>query len=157
MRLLWGEETYSATVKPGRGETEVTIDGRVFALRLEEKGPDAYVVKIGERAHSFHCVRDGDAVHLFWAGTSYRLAIEREGTRSVVRTASGSLEAPMPGKVIAVKVAPGQTVAKGDELVVVEAMKMENALRAPRAGVVKTVKAKVGDMVQPGLVLVELE
>ena len=42
-------------------------------------------------------------------------------------------------------------------LVVVEAMKMENALRAPRAGVVKTVKARVGDMVQPGLVLVELE
>jgi 3-methylcrotonyl-CoA carboxylase alpha subunit len=63
----------------------------------------------------------------------------------------------MPGKVIAVKAAPGQVVAKGDELLVVEAMKMENALRAPRGGVVKTVRARVGDMVQPGLVLVELE
>ena len=63
----------------------------------------------------------------------------------------------MPGKVIAVKVAPGDTVGKGDELLVVEAMKMENAVRAPRDGRVKTVTARVGDMVSPGVVLVELE
>ena len=63
----------------------------------------------------------------------------------------------MPGKVIAVKVAPGDTVGKGDELLVVEAMKMENAIRAPREGRVKSVSARVGDMVSPGVVLVELE
>jgi 3-methylcrotonyl-CoA carboxylase alpha subunit len=63
----------------------------------------------------------------------------------------------MPGKVIAVKVAPGDTVMKGDELLVVEAMKMENAVRAPREGRVKSVSAQVGDMVSPGVVLVELE
>ncbi|HET8645384.1 MAG TPA: biotin/lipoyl-containing protein, partial [Vicinamibacteria bacterium] len=45
----------------------------------------------------------------------------------------------------------------GEELLVVEAMKMENALRAPRDGTVKSVAAKVGDMVSPGVVLVELE
>jgi len=157
MRLGWEGETYAATVKAGRTATEVTIDGQVFAVRLEETGPSAYVVKFGDRASAFHCVRDADAVYLFWAGVSYRLTIEREGVRSAARPPSGSLEAPMPGKVIAVKAAPGQAVAKGDELVVVEAMKMENALRAPRAGTVKAVKAKVGDMVQPGLVLVELE
>ena len=157
MRLVWGEDTHSATVKPGRGATEVTIDGHTFAVRLEEAGPAAYVLKVGERAYSFHCIRDGDTVHLSWAGASYRLAISREGARSAPRAPSSSLEAPMPGKVIAVKAAPNQVVAKGDELLVVEAMKMENALRAPRAGVVKTVKARVGDMVQPGLVLVELE
>jgi 3-methylcrotonyl-CoA carboxylase alpha subunit len=63
----------------------------------------------------------------------------------------------MPGRVIAVKVAPGDTVMKGDELLVVEAMKMENAVRAPREGRVKSVSAQVGDMVSPGVVLVELE
>ena len=63
----------------------------------------------------------------------------------------------MPGKVIAVNVAPGDTVMKGDELLVVEAMKMENAVRAPREGRVKSVSAQVGDMVSPGVVLVELE
>jgi biotin carboxyl carrier protein len=63
----------------------------------------------------------------------------------------------MPGKVIAVKKAPGDAVTKGEELLIVEAMKMENAIRAPRDGCVKTVAAKVGDMVAPGVVLVELE
>jgi biotin carboxyl carrier protein len=63
----------------------------------------------------------------------------------------------MPGRVIAVKVAAGQKVARGEELLVVESMKMENAIRAPRAGTVRAVAAKVGDMVGPGAVLVELE
>jgi 3-methylcrotonyl-CoA carboxylase alpha subunit len=63
----------------------------------------------------------------------------------------------MPGRVVAVKVAPGARVAKGAELLVVEAMKMENALRAPRDGTVRAVHAAVGDMVGPGRPLVELE
>ncbi len=63
----------------------------------------------------------------------------------------------MPGRVAAVKVAPGQRVAKGDELLVVEAMKMENALRAPRDGVVRAVHVAAGDMVAPGRALVEVE
>jgi 3-methylcrotonyl-CoA carboxylase alpha subunit len=157
MRLVWGEETHSAAVKPGPAESEVTVDGQSFRARLEETAASGYLLRMGDRAEAFHCVRDGDVVHLWWRGAGYRLTVEREGKHSAVRTPSGSLEAPMPGKVITVKAAPGQVVAKGDELLVVEAMKMENALRAPRAGVVKTVKARVGDMVQPGLVLVELE
>jgi 3-methylcrotonyl-CoA carboxylase alpha subunit len=154
---LWGEEGHSVTVEPGPAATAVTVDGQAFGVRLEETAPSAYLLRIGERTHPFHCVRDGDVVHLFWNGAAYRLGIEREGTRPAGRAPSDGLEAPMPGKVIAVKAQPGQIVAKGDELVVVEAMKMENALRAPRAGVVKAVRAQVGDMVQAGQVLVELE
>jgi 3-methylcrotonyl-CoA carboxylase alpha subunit len=157
VRLVWGEDAHSVTVRPGRGATEVTIDGQALVVRLEETGPAAYVLKIGERSYPFHCVRDVDTVHLSWAGVSYRLSLSKEGPPSAPRAPSSSLEAPMPGKVIAVKAAPGLVVAKGDELLVVEAMKMENALRSPRAGVVKVVRARIGDMVQPGLVLVELE
>jgi 3-methylcrotonyl-CoA carboxylase alpha subunit len=157
MRLVWGEEVHSVTLEAGRDAIGVDVDGQLFTVRLEEPAPSAYVLRIGDRVRAFHCVRDGDAVHLLWEGVSYRLAIEQEGARSVPRPSSGSLEAPMPGRVIAVKAEPGQVVAKGDELLVVEAMKMENALRAPRAGVVKAVRARVGDMVQPGVVLVELE
>ena len=57
---------------------------------------------------------------------------------------------------IAVRVQAGQRVTKGEELLVVEAMKMENALRAPRDGVVRAVHASVGEMVAPGRVLVEI-
>jgi 3-methylcrotonyl-CoA carboxylase alpha subunit len=63
----------------------------------------------------------------------------------------------MPGKVIKVSAAVGQRVAKGQEILVVEAMKMENAIRAPRDGTVRSLTARVGDMVGPGAVLAELE
>jgi biotin carboxyl carrier protein len=63
----------------------------------------------------------------------------------------------MPGRVAAVRVTAGQRVAKGEELLVVEAMKMENALRAPRDGVVRAVLVSAGDAVTPGRPLVEIE
>ena len=62
----------------------------------------------------------------------------------------------MPGRVAAVNVAPGQRVARGEVLLVVEAMKMENALRAPTHGTVRAVHVAVGDMVAPGRPLLEI-
>ncbi|MEM1036045.1 MAG: biotin carboxylase N-terminal domain-containing protein [Pseudomonadota bacterium] len=67
-----------------------------------------------------------------------------------------ALKAPMPGKVIAVSAEAGATVAKGDVLAVMEAMKMEHALEAPRDGVVEDVSASIGDQVAEGFVLVSL-
>jgi acetyl/propionyl-CoA carboxylase alpha subunit len=139
------------------GEQSYEVDERAGELILEEVAPGTYVVQQGSRRERFHCLRDGDEVHLAWRGTVYRLELERGGARAASRHAAGGLEAPMPGKVTAVRVAPGQAVRKGEEVLVVEAMKMENALRAPRDGTVKSVAVKVGDMVNPGVVLVELE
>jgi 3-methylcrotonyl-CoA carboxylase alpha subunit len=157
MRLLCGDETIDIEVHDGDGEARVTVAGQALALQVEPAGPGTFVFRQGDRRETFHCVRDGDALHLFWRGRAYRLEEETERTRASHRHVGGGLEAPMPGKVIAVKVAPGDTVGKGDELLVVEAMKMENAVRAPREGRVKSVSARVGDMVSPGVVLVELE
>jgi 3-methylcrotonyl-CoA carboxylase alpha subunit len=135
----------------------VIVDGAGFAPVVAEIGPGTFLWRDGARAETFHCVREGDTIHLSWRGSVYRLIEEREGGAAGRRHPAGGLEAPMPGKVIAVKAAPGQAVRKGDELLVVEAMKMENAIRAPRDGTVRSVAARVGDMVGPGTVLVELE
>jgi 3-methylcrotonyl-CoA carboxylase alpha subunit len=125
---------------------------------VEDVGSGVFFVRDGDAGETIHCVRDGDALHLFWRGAAYVLQEETEAYRAAHRQHhAGGLEAPMPGKVIAVKVAAGQTVTRGQELLVVEAMKMENAIRAPRDGRVKTVGAKVGDAVSPGTILVELE
>ena len=157
MRLLCGEETIDIEVREGSGEARVTVAGQALVLQVEPAGPGTFVFRQGDHRETFHCVRDGDTLHLFWRGRAYRLEEETERTRASHRHVGGGLEAPMPGKVIAVRVAPGDTVGKGDELLVVEAMKMENAVRAPREGRVKSVSARVGDMVSPGVVLVELE
>jgi biotin carboxyl carrier protein len=126
-------------------------------MSVELVAPGIFVWREDTRVETFHCVRDGDVIHLFWRGTAYRIEEDGESPRSAHRVVSGALEAPMPGRVIAVRVEPGQAVTKGQELLVVEAMKMENALRAPRDGTVKSVAVRPGDMVSAGAVLVELE
>ena len=64
-----------------------------------------------------------------------------------------NIEAPMPGKVWDLTVQEGQTVKEGDVLVVLEAMKMENAIESPVAGVVQKINFKKGDAVDEGAVL----
>ena len=157
MRLTCGGDRREVEIRESGGGLPGVVDGATCAPVVEEIGRGSFFWRDGGRSEPFHCVRDGDTIHLFWRGSVYRLVEEEEGGRAPRRHASGGLEAPMPGKVIAVKVAPGQAVKKGDELLVVEAMKMENAIRAPRDGTVRSVAARVGDMVGPGAVLVELQ
>jgi 3-methylcrotonyl-CoA carboxylase alpha subunit len=142
----------------GRGdEVEVVLDGRRIRVRVEELTPGCFLLETESRREALHCVRDGRDVHVFWRGAVHRLTEESEGGRPLALSGTSRLEAPMPGKVIAVRVLAGASVVKGQELLVIEAMKMENALRAPRDGRVLAVHARPGDMVGPGRVLVELQ
>jgi len=96
------------------------------------------------------------------AGERVAVEVIDERTRQIqalagvrpVAGASGTVVAPMPGLVLRVYVVPGQQVAAGAGLVVVEAMKMENELRAHRAGVVAKVHVEVGQVVERGAPLV---
>lgn len=66
------------------------------------------------------------------------------------------VNAPMPGKILAVKVSAGQAVKKGDVIIVLEAMKMENDIVAPQDGTIASVSCAVGDQVEAGALLVSL-
>lgn len=153
IRFLVGDDERRVEVR----KDGASVDGDSFAVSVEELAPGTFAARRGAAVETFHCVRDGDEVHLSWRGHVYRFEVLREGRRAAQRHASGGLEAPMPGKVTAVKAREGQAVRKGEEILVVEAMKMENAIRAPRDGTVRRIAAKVGDMVAPGSVLVELD
>ena len=67
------------------------------------------------------------------------------------------IKSPMPGLIVAVKVASGQAVKKGETLVILESMKMENELKAPREGKVGVVKVEARQAVEQGQPLVTLE
>ena len=69
----------------------------------------------------------------------------------------GGLVAPMPGTVLAVHVGPGDAVAQGQLLMIVEAMKMEHRITAPRAGMVTEIRARPGDQVNGGDLLAILD
>lgn len=67
------------------------------------------------------------------------------------------VKAPMPGLVLNILVAPGQKITKGDPMLILEAMKMENVLKATAGAVVKSVKVTKGQAVEKGVVLIEME
>ena len=157
MRLREGERVHELLVQAAAEDASVLVDGRRVKVRVEGVRAGCFVVHIGSQREMLHLVRDGSLVHIFWRGVVHRITEERERASGPQRGGAGGLEAPMPGKVIVVRVRVGEEVVKGQELLVIEAMKMENALRAPRAGRVKSVLTKAGEMVSPGAVLVELE
>jgi len=158
-RLSAGDHEYVALVQAhADGRTRVMVDGTAFDLEVARLSPGSFAWRRSdERTDVLHCVREGRIVHLSWRGATYKIEEREEGASTHARAAHGGLEAPMPGTVIAVRVVVGQRVEKGAEVLVVEAMKMENALRAPREGVVKAIFVKEGDSVAPGVVLVELD
>ena len=139
-----------------------------------------YRIELADEVHEVEDARlTGDLLGLRIHGQARRFRILRHGTRLTLhdgeqRTAvetvpayrrtdmaeasgSGKIVAPMPGRVVLVKARPGDEVVAGQELLVMEAMKMELAVKASRDGVVADVRAAAGDFVEADTVLVALE
>ena len=100
-------------------------------------------------------VRAREGVWISWRGTVRYLGPERPSAAEQA-AADRDVRAPMTGRVIKVATAPGATVRRGEVLVVLEAMKMEYRLVAPRDGSVESLSCKEGDRVDLGKVLVTL-
>ena len=118
------------------GQDELVFDGASFALNALIESDRVIVWLDGER-HSFERVSSAESS-------------EAAGAHGVVR-------APMPGLILAVHVTQGDSVTRGQPLLVMEAMKMEHTLAAPADGTVKTVRYAVGEQVVEGAELVEFE
>ncbi|MCA1812502.1 MAG: biotin/lipoyl-binding protein [Halobacteriales archaeon] len=139
-------------------EVRVEVGGRTLDARVQ--GPGPFDVQVGGRTHrvevpdATHAVVDGERVGFripsFAPGGAPGQHDEEEGGSKVVKP-------PMPGRIAALKVREGDTVQKGQILLVLEAMKMQNEVAAPRSGKVARIHVKPGDVVESGSVLVELE
>jgi acetyl/propionyl-CoA carboxylase alpha subunit len=106
-----------------------------------------------------HLVSLGDKTWVFIDGDTFTIDVEPAERARSRRGASGNegLAAPMPATVIKVLVEPGAQVQRGEVLLLLEAMKMELPIRAPRDGRVKALHCRPGELVQPGTALVDLE
>jgi biotin carboxyl carrier protein len=125
------------------GAVSLLIDGRSYDVELDEAGDEVQVQVEGQLL--VVDVADERALRL------------RAGAAGFTVTGKVTLTAPMPGKVVRVLVGPGTAVTEGQGLVVVEAMKMENELKSPKAGTVVEVFAKEGSAVEANAKLLTVE
>jgi len=127
--------------------------------RVEAIDDVEWRVVVDGRASRVYAVGPAEAPWIWYDGVAYRpeVADTQRPARTRSRDSAGSLAAPMPATVRAIVVAAGDLVARGDTLIVLEAMKMELPLKSPADGVVVSFACQVGDMVQPGVPLVELK
>lgn len=149
--------TAAASAHPG--DEPVTVG----TADVGAEGPNVVVGRVGppDRAgrHPVEVVVDGWRFELL-VDDDARASLRERASRD--RTAAGAAGGPLeiraiiPGRIVAVAVAPGDTVEAGQTLLAVEAMKMQNELRAPRAGTVTRVPSGVGTTVEVGDVLVVL-
>lgn len=148
--------------------TRATIDGQSCDGRVVEvEGTPVRMVTLGDEIHRVVVRRgEGRGRYTFWLdGHRFEVEALDERTRAI-RELSGAaagpvgpapLKAPMPGLIVRINVQAGDAVQPGQGLVVMEAMKMENELRAQAAGTVKSVQVKPGTAVEKGAILIELE
>jgi 3-methylcrotonyl-CoA carboxylase alpha subunit len=153
--LLLGSEIPEGLVgfrlnAPSNSQVHLMADGERCSGKVGLSFPEG-------SEHYFSAVKRGNAVFASSIGTTHR--IELAGSRGSGHASAhdGDILAPMPGKVIAVDVAEGDAVAKGQRLMVLEAMKMEHALTAPFDGTVTELTAREGQQVQVEALLARVE
>jgi acetyl/propionyl-CoA carboxylase alpha subunit len=149
-----------------RATDSITLNGQPFDWDIAALGNGRYhVVHQGKsynaellaadyQAKTFVLRLNGQRVEL-QAKDRFDQLLERMGLSNAAATKVNELKAPMPGLIVDIRVQPGQTVQKGDPLLVLEAMKMENILKAPAEGTVSSIRVDLRANVTKGQVLVQ--
>lgn len=152
MKLSCGEKTLDARIESGAawlGDRRVDL-----AFKPGEGG--TLDVWLDGRRHRTAFAHDGQRLLVWCGGRTF--AFERAAARTArAPEHAGDLVAPMPGRVRKTLVHPGDRVEKGQVVLILEAMKMEHAIRAPHAGVLSLLTRAEGDLVEAGAELAVIE
>ena len=156
-------EVIPVEVTGSGGRYHVVLGTQAMDVDARPTGGGGWSLLIGGASTAADVTEEDGSYVVHVEGEAYAIRVEEE-TRYIIRTRGGAagaggqvLRAPMPGRVVLVEVAVGQTVQPGDGLVVLEAMKMENEIKATVSGTVKEIRATNGQTVNPGDVLVVIE
>jgi 3-methylcrotonyl-CoA carboxylase alpha subunit len=145
---------------PLEGRRTCRVEGRVFTVETLYASSGRVVILVDGRPVEALVRNTGDTLAVaVGGGATHRFTLARPGEAASARprtSLSGRITAPMPGRVLNVLVAPGDHVAHGQAVVLLEAMKMEHTLRAEADGEVTAVLVRPGDMVDGAELLLEI-
>ncbi len=144
----------------------VTVNGRVVAAARIVAG-DARHLRIGSRSYDITSLRkeeENGSYHLLLNGMSLHIEIEDEraallksfGGEKSTKVHSAVLRSPMPGKISRLMVKEGELIEAGQGVLILEAMKMENEIKSPAAGIVKAIRVAESDAVEKNAILIEI-
>ena len=160
-------EKHHVEITPGDGSNlTAEVDGRVYELEASEPEPNVYLLKHANRIYQMFVAPDkksGEPVAVTIGDQSYEIKIidpkRLRGTGAMGADAADASEikTAMPGKVVRVLAEAGAEIKAGDGVIVVEAMKMQNEMKAPRDGIVKEIRFAEGATVNAGDVLAVIE
>lgn len=157
-----GEQTFTITID---GDNDVLIDGEPVAVDLQTSlDGTLYSLLVDGHSYALRLQPMEDCYRVQVAGETHDVSIVDERTHRLagLRGSHGAhagefvLRAPMPGVIVEVPVSEGQTVDKGQTLVVLESMKMHNEFKAPRAGTVHSVRVAKGQRIEKSAVMLTL-
>ena len=160
---IGGEEKLLELDRSG-DDVRARIDGREYDLKVSEPEPGLFVLRDGARRSVAFVSRSADGSSLVTVD-GRTLDVRLTDPKRLRGATSGQehgdglaeIKTAMPGKVVRILVTVGDAVAKGDGVIVVEAMKMQNEMRSPKDGTVRTIRPAEGDTVNAGDVLVVIE
>jgi acetyl/propionyl-CoA carboxylase alpha subunit len=157
-----------ARLKLERGEGggwTILLDGEPLAADIASPTCDTLSLLIAGRSYSFAWARGGGngggAIWLAGGGRSAEIGVrdprQAQARHQVQLAGRARLHAPMAGKVVKLLAAPGAVLEAGQGVVVLEAMKMQNEVRSPKAGTLLSLAVAAGDTVATGALLAEVE
>ncbi len=158
-----GEQTYIIEINR---DDEIIVDGERYAADLQSiDGLGTFSLILDNASHEALVEEREGTLGVLLQGQLYPVQVEDERARRLAESSRGfstpsgevAIKSPMPGLIVAVKVSPGQDVRKGEALVILESMKMENELRAPRDGRVGAVRVEARQAVEQGQTLMTIE
>jgi 3-methylcrotonyl-CoA carboxylase alpha subunit len=146
------------TLSYGRGPSTISIGEREFAFASTETGEGSFDLTLDGMKSRVVAVIEGHELYLRTRNGRFDLHwVDPFGGESEEQAGEDRIVAPLPGTVVALLAEQGAKLEKGAPILTLEVMKMEQTLRAPFAGVLKAIKCKVGDIVQEGAELAEVE
>jgi biotin carboxyl carrier protein len=155
--------THDVTLVKESGRTRVRIGKREFEVQALEVSPNCLSLTLDGRTVTVYQARDGERRYVGISGRQFvlqetgRTSADPSSPRAQEARGDASLCSPMPGQVVKILVSEGDVVERNQTVAIVEAMKMENELRASCRARVKKISAQAGGLVEAGAVIVELE
>lgn len=151
------DHVYNISVERRENQFFIAYDNNEYTVSAEELKPGQLKIQLGDRIIKCVISEGEENKFVFLEGDIFKVKrIELTG-RKKSQKKEGDLNSPISGTVVEVKVSQGSTVKKDDVIMVIEAMKMEYLIRAPYAGVVKTLHFKPKDQIEIGQPTAEVE